>query len=369
MLYEKHKSTLSLTPQGMIPEFNALGNHPSDLEKFILENVYDAYVRLGITEKFKHDSRVLINAVKVLMKKPTDQFVGRHMTTTALKKVTRLLIDTFTNIDDCHFFGEENYAKAISLMKQGHNVLVIQNHTSALDALIAEAVVQRSFGSNLPISYIISQVFEYARVTAIITSGIDKFPVFQPKHLAFMKTKGHANAVTDMVKQNIVALRALGKHTCHGGKIIFLYPEKDRNTAMGEPEPIVMKIPELLQITSPKPLYILPTYVTGLESILPHVQGANEIDNLFKNIRVGQGDMYCGKPIEFSKIQQVLQNINQDVLVASTLGKTVPHGKSLYLSALSVLMVGIIANTGPASLSKGIYDNNAVDEAVAKCYA
>ncbi len=358
---------LTLTPQGLIPAFNALGNHPADLREFIQNDVHEAYRRLGILERFPQDQQILLNAISDLNKKPS-HFEGHHIATHAMRKVLRLLIDTFVRIDECTMYGMEHYEKAIQLTKLGHNVLIIQNHTSALDALVAETLIQKHFGKDLPVSYIISQVFEYARIASLITSGIDKFPVFQPKHIALINNKDESGAVRKMKEQNIIALRALGKHVGCGGKMIFLYPEKSRTSEMREPEPVVMKIPELLQIASPKPLYVLSTFVTGLETILPNHPGTNELDDFFKNISVGQGDLYCGQPIEFAKILEVLSSVDQKELSQAIPNSKYIGGESQRLAALSVLMVGLIAHAGPVHSDKGMYGNAGVAKAVSSCF-
>jgi hypothetical protein len=354
----------NFNPMGMIPEFNAWGNHPNDMEAFVREKVKTLYLKIGRND-YKNAEALLLDALDALSARP-NAFTGHYIPCDKTIPVLNWLTSTFVERKKCELFGAENYKNALNLINNGHNVLAIMNHATALDCLISECLTSTMRPKTVTHSYIASQVFEYARISSMVTSGFDKFPVFQPKHIQRMDDLCSNKVVIDeMRKQNKITLRALCQNVSSGGKIIFLFPEKSRAPIMGVPEPVVARLPSLIQKASEKELYILPTYVSGGETIFPNVPGTNELDNFLQNLRVGYGNMYCGKPIAFSKVSSTLSILNKMELVETTLGKVSSYDTDIEITALSILLLGSIADLSPDEETRGIYNNEHVRKAVA----
>ena len=350
-------------PMGLIPEFNAWGNHPTDMEAFIKLKVKELYFNAGING-YKEGEEILLQSLDSLSIRPID-FTGHYIPCEKTRPVLTWLTNTFVQFEKCKLFGLQNYEKAIELISNGHNILVVMNHATALDCLITEALTSKIRPEFVNPSYIASQVFEYARIANITTSGFDKYPVFQPKHIQKMKDlSGNDSVIAEMRRQNKVTIRSLCKNMSLGGKMVFLFPEKNRSAEMGVPEPIVAKLPCLMQATSCKELYVLPMYVTGGETIFPNVPGTNELDNFLQNIRVGSGNTYCGEPIPFSKITNTLCCVNKKELVQTIIGEVPSCENYLHLSALSVLITGLIANLSPIQEKVLLYKNDYVEKSV-----
>ncbi|MFA6585550.1 MAG: hypothetical protein WCS86_00085 [Candidatus Paceibacterota bacterium] len=354
-----------IEPSGLIKEFNALGNHPKDIFECIDTNIQDMLERLGTPEKYQEVKQILFNAIKALQKRPKE-FTGHYVPSNETKPVLKFLIDSFVNLEKCNFFRKENFDRALKLIEEKNNVLIVQNHTSPMDALVPLAILEKNYGS-LPISLIMSQVFEYARVTNLITSGVEKFPVFQPKHINKFRDK--PEVINEMSKQNVTSLISLKNHTKEGGKIVFLYPERDRNTnGIGVPEPASMAIPEIM-FKSNANLYILPTFVCGMESIFPNSSGRNEMDDFFKIIKRGQGDFYCGEPIKYSDLMEQIESISEEdksELIKRIL-TNVPENDRLKEKALiSIYLLSLISRLSPNEKMKGLYNNDYVDNLIPK---
>lgn len=350
-------------PMGMIPEFNAWGNHPLDMEAFIKEKVKELYFKNGLNE-YQEAENILLQALDALSARPND-FTGHFIPCERTKPVLTWLVNTFVQSEQCNIFGLQNYIKAIELIGNGHNVLVVMNHATALDCLIAEALTSKIRPKAINLSYVASQVFEYARIANITTSGFDKYPVFQPKHIERMKNLGGDDSViAEMRRQNKITIRALCQNTSLGGQMIFLFPEKNRSAEMGIPEPIVAKLPCLIKLSSSKELYVLPMYVTGGETIFPNVPGTNELDNFLQNIRIGSGNTYCGEPIPFSKITNTLCCVDKKEMVQTVIGEIPSCENYLHLSALSILITGLIASLSPIKEKVSLYKNDCVEKGV-----
>jgi 1-acyl-sn-glycerol-3-phosphate acyltransferase len=349
-------------PMGMIPEFNAWGNHPADMEAFIQTKVKELYQNAGISG-YEEGEKILLRALDSLSVRSSD-FTGHFIPCEKTRPVLSWLLDTFVQFEKCKFFGLQNYKKAIDLINSGHNVLVVMNHATALDCLIAESLTSRIRPSGFQPSYIASQVFEYARIANITTSGFDKYPVFQSKHIQRMKDLGGSDCVlAEMRRQNKITIRSICCNMRVGGKMVLLFPEKNRSAEMGVPEPVVAKLPCLMQSASRKELYVLPMYVSGGETIFPNVPGTNELDNFLQNIRVGSGDAYCGELVPFSKINDILCCVDKEGLVQTIMGEIPSCKDYLRLSALSVLITGLIARLSPAQEKVLLYKNDYVEKA------
>ncbi|MCX6784321.1 MAG: 1-acyl-sn-glycerol-3-phosphate acyltransferase [Candidatus Komeilibacteria bacterium] len=350
-------------PAGLISEFNALGNHPEDIYGCVDQSIKSLLARLGVPEKYAEVRCILFNAIKDLEKRPKE-FSGHYIPSPETRLVLKFLVDFFVNLEKCRFFGKENFDQAIDLIKGKNNVLIVQNHTSPMDTLVPLALLQENYG-DLPLSIIMSQVFEYARVTNLITSGVEKFPVFQPKHMARFKDK--PGVINEMCRQNAMALKALLTHSKEGGKMIFLYPEKDRNSnGMGVPEPAAMGIPEVVS-RARHDLYILPTCIGGVNSIFPNSPGRNELDDFFQIISRGQGDFYCGEPIKYSDlIEQIglIPEEDQTQLLRKVLGSIPEDPKLKAKVIISIVINGLIAQLVVEPKMRGIYDDALINSLV-----
>lgn len=353
----------NFNPMGMIPAFNAWGNHPNDMELFVKEKVKVLYQNLGLSG-YQSAEAILLNALDALSLRP-ETFTGHYTPCPVTRIVKEWLVGTFVKADECKLFGLQNYQKALRLISEGHNVLGIMNHATALDCLIAESLTSQIRPVGLEYSYIASQVFEYSRISSIATSGFDKFPVFQPKHFEkMMKNNADKDVINGMVKQNKTTLRSLCQNLRQGSKFVFLFPERDRSPVVGFSEPVVAQLPYLFQKASVKELYILPTFVSGGETIFPNMPGTNELDNFLQNLKVGYGNMYCGEPIPLSKICNTLDCIDKKELIREALGEVPSCKEYLHLSAFSVLILGSIAALSPVLETRGIYNNNRVQKII-----
>jgi len=350
-------------PMGIIPEFNAWGNHPTDKESFIKEEVKKLNLNAGING-YGEGEKILLQALDSLSIRPNN-FTGHYVACERTRPVLSWLTSTFVQSEKCKLFGLQNYNKAIELICSGHNVLAVMNHATALDCLIAEKLTSKIRPETIIPSYVASQVFEYSRIANITTSGFNKYPVFQPKHIQRMKDLGGSDSViAEMRRQNKITIRSLCQNMSTGSQMVFLFPEKNRSAEMGIPEPIVAKLPCLMQASSCKELYVLPMYVTGGETIFPNVPGTNELDNFLQNIRVGSGNTYCGEPIPFSKITNTLCCVNNKELVHKIIGEVPSCENYLRLSALSVLITGLIASLSPVKEKVLLYKNDYVDKGI-----
>lgn len=352
----------TIEPAGLIEEFNALGNHPEDMYKCIEKELLNTLERVGKADKYTECKKTLFDALDSLSNTPKT-FSGHYVPNEKTKPVLDFLVDKFVDIDESKFEGKENFDQALDLINSGNNVLMIQNHTSPMDALVPLALLKKNYG-DLPISIVMSQVFEYARVTNLITSGVDKFPVFQPKHMNRFADK--PDVINKMSKQNITALRSLLDHTKDGGKMIFLYPERDRNSnGMGVPEPASMVIPEVIS-KSNKDLYILPSFVSEIDTIFPNNSGRNELDDFFKIIQRGHGNLSCGKPVKYTEILRHIESLSQkekkEIFDYFSFKDEDPKKTKRFLC--SVAMLGLISKLSGDNKMKGLYKDKCIEGVV-----
>ncbi len=338
-------------PPSVIPAFNAWGNHPENMRIWIRENMYPAFNRLSL-DGYETAEQILFSALDDIAARLVE-FAGYYEPTPAMERVLyEFLMGNFIKPDKCNFYGIANYRAAMELIEQGKNVLIVQNHTSPLDALVPFTLIRRNFpGAQLP-AIIMSQVFEYSRIAGIVTSGVRKFPVYQPKHMRkFAETENGANTVIEMKRKNSVALKQLLLKARTGGQTVFLYPERDRNSfVMGVPEPKAMKIVRLLASAGPE-LYIMPTFITGLQTIFPNCPGTNELDDFFKLIQVGQGDFYCGKPICITDVLEKAIALGNSAF--EKVFEQLPDDISD--AGLSITILKMIASLAPDKEMTGVY--------------
>lgn len=353
-----------IKPANLIPEFNALGNHPADMLEYTGQHLRGTLERLNKLDCYPQTMRIVGSAIRELEKEGSSDFKGHHVPNGATGPMFQLLTDTFVNLEQCRVFGEENLAEAYRLIHEGNNVLIVQNHTSPMDALVPLALIKERYG-RLPVSVVTSQVFEYARTTRLMTSGVDKYPVFQPKHIK--RFEGNKLVVAEMCRQNTKTLRTMVADAKEGGKMIFLYPEKNRNSdVIGIAEPGAMAVPELLTQAG-KELYVLPTFITGVDSIFPNHSGRNEMDDFFEIIQRGQGDLYCGQPIKYSDIVSAAESIptdDQARLEEKIVGVISGNKKITRKSLISGILLGEIARLSPDKEKRGVFGDQDIQELV-----
>lgn len=350
----------------MIPEFNAIGNHPTDIVTNVRMRVRAMYKRLGIEDRSRQGEEVLLHALADLLARPHD-FTGYHRPSHVTRRVSDLLIDTLLRPNDCKLAGADHCRKVLDLTATGNNVVIISNHTTPVDALLSIALFGRFFEISLP-DIIISQVFEYSRVARLLTSGFGKYPVFQPKHMQrFAGTRGGA-VLSEMTSQNSRALRALYDRMQVGGSSVFLYPERDRSSGqMGIPEPATGRLLELIA-KARDGLSLLPIYVSGNEAVLPNRPGFNELDECLEHLQIGSGTMICGRPIHFSNLTKVIDSIDQASFVEEVIRTRTEDPRRMRQWALIIAALGSVATLAHSEQEKGVYANLAVQDIVSRLY-
>jgi hypothetical protein len=360
----QYRQTNHFAPPGMIPEFNELGNHPDDMYGYVQEHVGAAYDRLGLGEAYDEAEAVYFAAIADLSSR-SSTFAGRYLPNDSTSPVFEHFSRTFVNTADCHVDGYENYAQALELTAAGHNVILAPNHTSPLDGLVPFTLFTQDFpGAQRP-AIVMSQVFEYARITRLITSGIEKFPVFQPKHIRRFVANGQEDTAAEMQRQNVATMKSLRSEAKEGGKQIFLYLERDRNgEQMGVPEPAVSRVLEMLD-RARGGTYILPMHICGIDSIFPNRPGHNEMDEFFETVQVGSGNVSYGRPVLFSRIVEEVEATDPAKLTEVTLGSEAAaqlDSPQTRLAAIAVATLGLVALQAPSHTARGLYGNAMVTE-------
>lgn len=357
MLNPDFLQTNHFAPPGMIPAFNELGNHPTNMKEYVRTQLSHTLGRLGIEEKYSDAESVLLDGVDELLDKPS-QFTGRHMSCAATRPIQDFLQETFVRLDQCALRGANNYEAALDLMDSGKNVILAPNHTSPLDGLIPGTIFHNKYTDVEQPRLVMSQVFEYARITRLLTSGVDKYPVFQPKHMRRFVANGQPDVAASMRGQNSVTMRAFYEDMRMGGRNVFLYLERDRNTdGMGVPEPAAARVLELAGRAKPD-LHLLPMYISGAETIFPSRKGVNEVDEFMQTVQIGQGTVTCGEPIPFSELREMSDTIDQRAVVEHVMGndeELLQDPKRRRLATMAITILGRIADMAPSEAEKGVY--------------
>jgi 1-acyl-sn-glycerol-3-phosphate acyltransferase len=346
-------------PPGLIPPFNDWGNHPDDMRGFLESELPNAYNRMGIPDKATQALDLILKVLQELAHR-SDQFSGRHTPSPAMEALLNRCLDDFIDDEQLEVIGLENFLAAQELVENGADVIIAPNHTSPLDGSLLFKAIRDTY-PNIPLPAIVmSQVFEYARITALLTSGLYKFPVFQPKHLQKFEELGYQEAVSQMVQQNLTMLRCLIRFLQTEDKQLFLYLERDRNNhTMGQPEPKVIELLEMIAESrrlQEKPLYILPVHISGLESIFPNREGVNELDIFWETISVGGGRVQCGKPVLYEELRQEAINPEYMRSVAERIGGNLTQEQKTHF-AIAFTILRRIAALAPSEEAKGIYSD------------
>lgn len=358
MLNPNNIQTSHFAPPGMIPEFNELGNHPHNMGDYIKDKLEGTLGRLGVGERHAEIEGLLFRGIEDLSAVPPG-FTGRHSPTAATMSIQRDVMEgTFIRKELCTVSGEKNYEAALDMVDRGQNVVLIPNHTSPLDGLLPLTLFSDKYPKAERPSLVMSQVFEYARITRLLTSGVHKYPVFQPKHMERFESQAHV--MHQMYGQNATTMRALYTDTRQGGQNVFLYLERDRNTnGMGIPEPAAVRVLEMMEKAKPD-VHILPMHIDGAQTVFPSRKGVNEIDVFLDNIQIGQGDVVCGEPISFADVLKTADSINQHEVVGSIMTgneRVLEDPKQRRLAAAAIIILGLVADLAPTEEAKGVYRN------------
>ena len=357
MLRPNNLQTNHFAPPGMIPEFNELGNHPHDMRDYISSNLGSALGRLGIEEKHAEVEALLHAGIEDLSVVPTN-FTGRHSPTAATRPIQDFMESTFIRQELCTVRNEGNYEAVLNMVDSGQNIVLAPNHTSPLDGLLPLALLYDKYPEGERPSLVMSQVFEYARITRLLTSGVSKYPVFQPKHME--RFGSHRDVIRQMYGQNATTMRALYGDTRQGGNNVFLYLERDRNTdGMGIPEPAAVRVLEMMEKAKPG-VHVLPMHIDGAQTIFPSRKGVNEIDVFLDTIQIGQGDVVCGEPIAFSDVLKIAESVDQHEVVRSVMTnneQVLEDPKQRRLATAAIIILGLVADLAPTNEAKGVYRN------------
>lgn len=182
--------------------------------------------------------------------------------------------------------GIDNFYESQKIAWEKWNVLVLQNHRSAMDGVITGCLLRHLLWDKMSdVGFIASQVFEYCRPFSILTSGWTKYPVFQDKHI---QTKS-PEVQWKMRKLNSGVYRALRRDLKQGGKTIFIYPEIDRGVwEIGAINPSISKVIELMRNATQGNLVVTGSYISSSEDILEnadHSGAKNPFDRCFSFIK------------------------------------------------------------------------------------
>lgn len=181
------------------------------------------------------------------------------------------------------------------------NTVVLQNHRSGLDWVIARLLLRDKMeGADDNIGFIASQVFEYCRPFSILTSGFRKYPVFPEKHI---KTK-QESVQNAMRRCNSATYRALTKDYRQWGQVTFIYPEIDRWTwELGAINPTIPEILKLMRKATKWKFSVVGSYIKWSEFALENWDSArwikNPFDSCFANLWISNDiELSFGKPKE-----------------------------------------------------------------------
>lgn len=353
-------------PPGLIPEYNAWGNHPSDLMQHIEDNMPKAYRRMGVEARIPEGLELCRSAICDLAQRD-NEFVGHYLPTPAMEALLHHSLDTYLDAKQVTENGFGNIAEACSLHADGNAVVVMPNHTSAFDATIPIRLIRDRLPGEQNLAIVISQVFFYARMTGLLTSGMEQFPLFQPKHIAAFAAKGCDEAVRTMTSQNITTIKAVKRFFDANPKMLFLYLERDRNIdGMGVPEPGAVKFLDIASRAAQKrgkSLYILPMNISGLSSVFPIRRGVNELDLFWEIIQRGGGHVNCAKPVKYEDVLRVSQNpelsdaIEGNVDLISSRSQTEEYIRS-------VAILSMIARLAPNDEAMGVYADRRLQNAI-----
>lgn len=249
---------------------------------------------------------------------------------------------------ESQLIGSEHVARALAFMREGGNVLMVQNHRSGADTVAWDKLVNRHFnGAAREFGYMAGHVVAFYLIPHTIISGITRFQIFSQKY------KDQADEVgltlTEMMGQNVRALQAVARWIRTGGKFVGLYPEGGRSECgLLEGNHQTAKIGEIIAAGSPRGLMILPTYVDGTTSILPVVRGADEFQRFICHVRRGNATVTCGEPIRWEDLQP-------DATPPATAGEEGRRTKEARRRHIHAQTMRAIARLAPSVEAKGVW--------------
>jgi 1-acyl-sn-glycerol-3-phosphate acyltransferase len=215
------------------------------------------------------------------------------------------LVNKFENLVslESKLINPENLETALSFMKAGGNVLMVQNHTSGADTYVWRTLVNRYF-SDRPLAdefaYMSGHIVNIYPMPLLFSGTFRRIQIYSER---YKQITGNHITHRDMVNQNCRALRALYNFVKPSGKMVGLYPEGGRGEGalkFGDPNTAI--IPQT--IAKFGNFMILPTYVNGATSILPVKRGENEFNEFLNYIQPGTADITCGTPYYWADVDQ-----------------------------------------------------------------
>jgi 1-acyl-sn-glycerol-3-phosphate acyltransferase len=342
----------------MIPLFDALGNHPKNMLTFLDGPVRDRLRAIGKEERYDRIRSLAIPVIQEYHHRDSTKFQGHHQPGYVEEDLSLAFLRTLVHTDRCVLLGERNFVKAHELIQEGHNVLLVQNHTSVLDTYIFYTAIMNTFGHYQNLAFMMSQNFLYVRITALMTAGGNLFRTFQPKHIQRFRDMGgaHSAAATTMMRQNCATLRELGNYCERGGRMVCLYPERDRNQVMGQPEPRYLRMLEVLKPKDPRcEVYVLPVNTTGRAPIIPNAHGTpNEMDTMWDRVQIGYGETHVGAPVKLETIERTLESFGRQQVTHGILGEIPEDEDDLRYLSLGLAFLSMVAYQ--SSNDRGIYD-------------
>ena len=211
-------------------------------------------------------------------------------------------------IENVETAGLENLAEAIRFMQMGGNVLLVSNHTSGADTLVLDCVANAMFpDTTRDWIYMAGHVVNYFLLPLAVTGGVNRVQIFSAKYCA----QAGQEVVQRMRENNARALMSIGPRIMAGGRCVVLYPEGGRgNGALLEGEPRTMKIPQLMEMVSPKGLMVLPSYVEAT-GILPVARGENEFNEFLSRGQRGRATLKFGPGMMWRELQPTKTEIQR----------------------------------------------------------
>lgn len=204
--------------------------------------------------------------------------------------------------DATPIIGLHHVQTALDLLAAGHNLLVVQNHTSGADTLLLEHAIAQQFGVQTTDqwSYMAGHVANLYLYPLTITAAVNRVPIISSRYIGEAPEEDRPA----MREQNTQACLSLLPSIQAGGCVVVLYPEGGRgeNGVMKPGDPKTMKIPELMAQFSPKDLYVLPSYVEAT-SVLPVDRRPDELEYFIQNANRGPGHLSFSDPVLWDDLQ------------------------------------------------------------------
>lgn len=192
-------------------------------------------------------------------------------------------------------------------MRKGHTVLLLQNHQSGADTIGFMETIARYYGghSKSPaweIAWMSGHPANIFLLVVMFTACYPRYQIYSTKRVqAGVPGVGEAEARAQTAR----SLSTLATHARERSMMVGLYPEGGRtdNGALLPGDPRCTKIGDILNEACPGKVWVLPTFVNGATSILPVRRQADEMEQLFRNIRPGRVDVTIGEPVMWHNLE------------------------------------------------------------------